>query len=73
MDSKGDTPDDICFVNNFIDYDTPLALVFPAGQGKKFSRDMAQTILSLKKHIPQIYEGDRYKQQRKVIVESYTK
>jgi lon-related putative ATP-dependent protease len=73
MDSKGDTPNDICYVNNFIDYDTPLVLVFPAGQGKNFSKDMDQTILSLKKHIPQIYEGDRYKQQRKEIVDSYTK
>ena len=70
MDSHGETPNDICYVNNFSDYDTPRALVFPAGQGKKFAKEMDKTILSLRKHIPQIYESDRYKHQRKEIVDA---
>ena len=71
MDSKGPTPDDICYVFNFHDYDSPSALTFPAGQGKTFVRDMDKMIFSLRKHIPQIYESDRHKNQRKEIIENY--
>jgi lon-related putative ATP-dependent protease len=73
MDPRLETPNDICYVNNFNDFDSPLCLVFPAGQGKKFSKDMDKTILSLQKHIPQIYESDRYKHQRKEIIDAYSK
>ena len=71
MDTQGETPPDICYVNNFTDQDAPAALFFPAGQGKSFARDMDRMILSLRKNIPLVYESDRYKNKRKEIVESF--
>lgn len=73
MDSRGKTPDDICYVNNFHDPDSPTALFLPAGQGKKFAKDMDETIQSLQEQIPQVYESDRYKNQRKEIIENFKK
>jgi len=71
MDSHGPTPDDICYVYNFHDVDTPCALSFPGGRGKMFSQDMDKTILSLQRHIPQIYESEQYKNQRKEIIDNF--
>jgi ATP-dependent Lon protease len=71
MPSKNRIPGDICYVNNFTDPDSPSSLVFPAGQGRRFARDMEKTILSLRKYIPQVHENDRYKNQRKEIIENF--
>ncbi len=71
MDSSSQTPDDICYVNNFNDPDSPSALFFPAGQGKRFAKDMDKMIVSIRTHIPQLYEGEQYKDRRKGIVESF--
>ncbi len=71
VDSRGKTPDDICYVNNFHDPDSPTVLFLPAGQGKKFAKDMDDTILSLRKQIPQVYESDQYKNRRKEIIERF--
>jgi len=73
MDTSGATPDDICYVFNFHDPDAPSALFFPAGQGDKFSNEMGKMILSLQKHIPQVYESDSYKHNRKNIIDGYKK
>lgn len=71
MDSKGPTPDDICYVYNFHDPDSPSSLNFPAGQGKNFVRDMEKMIDSLLKDIPIIYDSDRHKNKRKEIVDGF--
>jgi len=71
VDSRGKTPDDICYVNNFHDPDSPTTLSLPAGQGKKFAKDMDDTILSLRKQIPQVYGSDQYKNRRKEIIENF--
>ena len=47
MDSHGSTHDDICYVHNFNDPDSPRALQLPAEQGKKLSKDMDEAIHTL--------------------------
>lgn len=71
MDSHGTTPDDICYVQNFSDRDTPSALQLPAGHGKRFAADMDTAIHALREKIPAVYESDRFKEQRKAIIEKY--
>ncbi len=71
MKSKGETPDDICYVNNFTDPDSPTMLTFKAGQGKTFSKEMDETISYLRNTIPQIYEGENYKEKQKQLIDSY--
>ncbi|HHS12411.1 MAG TPA: ATP-binding protein [bacterium] len=71
MDSRGETPDDICYVNNFSDADSPRALFFPAGKGKIFSKDMDRMIEALRKNIPLIYENDSFKSRTKSVVDTF--
>ncbi|MFH2035310.1 MAG: AAA family ATPase [Candidatus Zixiibacteriota bacterium] len=55
---------DICYVNNFKDPDQPIALIFNAGQGRSFKKDVELTIDALRKTIPKIYAGEDYKNRR---------
>lgn len=71
MDSRGKTPDDICYVNNFSDTDSPRALYFPSGRGKIFSKDMDKMIEALQKNIPLIYENESFKNRSKSVVETF--
>ncbi|RKY88447.1 ATP-dependent protease [candidate division KSB1 bacterium] len=63
------TPGDICYVFNFKNPDSPRALYFPAGKGRRFKKDMEYFIKSLKKNIPQIFEGEQYKKRKEKIIQ----
>jgi len=71
IDKAGKIPDDICYVNNFKDPDQPRCICLPAGQGKKFKKDLEDLIESLKKKIPLIFESEEYQKQRREIVEKH--
>jgi len=71
MNGHTQAPDDICFVHNFLTPDSPRYLTFPAGGGKAFARAMDQTLRSLRKHLPEIYERDDYKQRQKDILDQF--
>ncbi|HUU50156.1 MAG TPA: AAA family ATPase [Nitrospinota bacterium] len=70
IDKKKKLPDDICYVNNFQDPDTPRAILLKPGLGKKFKRDMNLLIESMKKNIPEVFESEGYQKKQKNIVES---
>ncbi|MDP6668957.1 MAG: AAA family ATPase [Candidatus Krumholzibacteria bacterium] len=59
---NGHIPDleDICYVFNFEDADSPKLLHFPAGQGRDFQRRMAHMIASLRRHVPYLYRSESY-------------
>jgi lon-related putative ATP-dependent protease len=52
---------DVCYVNNFKNEDNPRALVFRAGDGKRFKKDMAYLISSIRKVVPKIFLSEEYK------------
>lgn len=54
-------PDDWCYVNNFGEASKPKALRLPAGQGRRFARDMEQVIEELSTVIPAAFEGEEYR------------
>ena len=54
-------PDDWCYVTNFEDYNRPLPLSFPAGQGRLFARDVNHTVLELKQALVNIFNDEAYK------------
>ncbi len=64
-------PNDICYVNNIKNPDMPEVLIFKAGEGIKFKKDMEDLIDNLKKRIPAVFESDYYINQRKEIIEKY--
>jgi len=55
-------PEDWCYVNNFSNNDLPLAVSFPAGQGKIFQKDMDEIVEDLLIAIPAAFEGSDYEQ-----------
>jgi len=67
----GPVPDDICYVNNFTNPDSPISLLFPAGNGKKFRKAMEDLIVDIKAAIVQRLAGQDYKNKLKNVVEEY--
>ncbi len=64
---------DYAYVNNFKDEDRPLLLQFPAGQARKFKRDLQRTIKLLQSKIPQVLSNEPYVTQKKQILNEYGK
>jgi lon-related putative ATP-dependent protease len=64
---------DYAYVNNFKDEDRPLLLQFPAGQAKKFKRDLQRTIKILQEKIPQLLSVEPFVSQKKQIFSDYGK
>jgi len=67
----GPAPDDICYVNNYVNPDSPVSLLFPAGDGKKFKKAMESLIIDIKAAIVQRLGGQDYKNKLKNVVEEY--
>ncbi len=63
--------EDLCYVYNFHDADRPLMIRLPAGQGRKFEKDMDSFIRDLRKSIPALLEGKRFQEQRKNTIELF--
>lgn len=62
---------DICYVSNFRNEDSPRVLYFKAGDGKRFKKDMAYLINSLRKVIPKIWLSEDYKDRNSRIVREF--
>ncbi|MBK7140469.1 MAG: AAA family ATPase [bacterium] len=62
---------DICYVANFRNEDNPRVLYFKAGEGKRFKKDMAYLISSLRKVIPKIWLSEDYKDRNSRIVREF--
>ena len=62
---------DICYVNNFKNEDCPRILIFEAGEGLRFKKDMNYLIASLRKVIPKIFMSEDYKDRQSRIVREF--
>ena len=62
---------DVCYVNNFKKPDNPLALVFAAGQGRRFKKDMEYLIHSLRKVVPKVFMSEDYKDRQSRVVREF--
>ena len=71
--SKGDIPDDWCYINNFSEWDKPLAISLPAGRGKVFQKDMEKLIANLVVFIPKAFEGSNFQQQKDTVIQQTNK
>ena len=72
LDNKKPKLKDACYVNNFKDSDCPLALIFEAGQGRQFKRDVEYMINALRKAVPKVFIGDDYKDRRNRIATDFS-
>lgn len=62
---------DICYVNNFKNVDSPKILKFPAGDGRRFRKDMEYLISNTRKVVPKIYLADDYKDRHDRLVREF--
>lgn len=71
LDRRHKSLDDLLYVHQFKNPDLPLLIRLPAGQGKKFRKDMDSLIDAFSRHLPGIFESDAYKQEVEAITEKY--
>jgi ATP-dependent Lon protease len=62
---------DVCYVNNFKIEDRPRALIFAAGEGRKFKKDMEYFIGNLRKVVPKIFMSEDYKDRHDRVVREF--
>lgn len=62
---------DVCYVNNFRNTDNPRVLIFRAGDGKRFKKDMQYLIDSLRKVVPKIFMSEDYKDRHSRITREF--
>lgn len=70
---KGGTPEDLCYVNNFKNTESPVLVRLKAGMGSEFKKDVHDFVETLKKDVPQLFESQDYLNRKKEIMEEYEK
>ena len=71
LDHERPDVQDICYVNNFRQEDSPCILTFKAGDGRRFKKDMNYLISSARKAVPAIYLSDDYKDRHSRVVREF--
>ncbi len=62
-----ETPDDLCYVNNFVDASRPRALRVPKGRGRALRSDMQALVDALRVAIRAAFDSDDYRGRRQVL------
>lgn len=60
-------PMDWCYVHNFHDSKRPMALSFPAGEGRQFRDDMAKLVAAFKRELPKAFQSEDYEKQKRTL------
>jgi lon-related putative ATP-dependent protease len=63
--------DDKLYVHNFKEPDYPRLIRLPAGQGKKFKKDMERLLAKFQEQLPGMFESDRFKTKLESLTEKY--
>jgi lon-related putative ATP-dependent protease len=61
-------PDDLCYVHNFRDSDSPSAILLPPGKGCRLVTDMEELVDVAKRDIPRAFEDESYEKKRNDIL-----
>ncbi|MDP3266768.1 MAG: AAA family ATPase [Sulfuricurvum sp.] len=64
-------PDDWCYVNNFKDYRTPVAINMPSGHAIRFRDHIAELIELFKTILPSVFESNEYRNMRESVNQKY--
>ena len=73
LSHKDSVPDDLCYVNNFKNPDSPTLLTFKAGDGTKFKKDMHDFLDTIAREVPQLFESEEYIARKNQIAEAHEK
>ena len=66
-------PSDWCYVYNFKDNDSPVAIELENGKGREFKKDMAELVDNLKFHIPKLFESEIYAMRKEEVIKAFNK
>jgi lon-related putative ATP-dependent protease len=66
-------PQDWCYVYNFGDPDSPIAITLNPGEAVVFQKNMEELIKILKAEIPKVFESKEYEKQKNKIIEESQK
>ena len=68
---KEKVPNDWCYIYNFENANEPVAISFPAGQGKVFKETMDSFIKDIKKDIKKTFNNDDFEKEKKIIKQEF--
>lgn len=71
--AKEKVPNDWCYIYNFDDPNAPVAISFPAGQGKIFKDTMEGFVKDIRKDIKKTFNNDDFEKEKKLIKAEYDK
>ncbi len=68
---KEKTPHDWCYIYNFENPNEPVALSFPAGQGKIFKENMEIFVKDIRKDIKKTFNNDEFEKEKQIIKQEF--
>lgn len=68
---KDKTPADWCYIYNFENPNEPVAISFPAGQGKIFKENMEGFVKDIRKDIKKTFNNDEFEKEKQIIKQEY--
>ena len=71
--AKDKAPADWCYIYNFDNPNEPLAISFPAGQGKVFQKTMETFVKDIRRDIKKTFNNDDFEKEKKAIKQEYEK
>ena len=71
--AKEKVPNDWCYIYNFEDPNAPIAISFPAGQGKIFKETMEGFVKDVRRDIKKTFNNDDFEKEKKLIKQEYEK
>ena len=66
-------PDDWCYIYNFENPNEPIAVSFPAGQGKVFKDTMESFVKDIRRDIKKTFNNDDFEKEKQIIKSEYEK
>ena len=63
------TPNDVCYINNFVQSTNPVRLELPPGRGRELQKDVEKLVEELRTAIPAAFETESFRTRRQAIDE----
>lgn len=71
ISKKKKVPSDWCYIYNFINPNEPIAVSFPAGQGKEFQETMDSFIKDIRNDIKSTFNNDDFEKEKTLIKQEF--
>ena len=69
--AKNKVPNDWCYIYNFENPNEPVAVSFPAGQGKVFKETMEDFVKDIRRDIKKTFNNDDFEKEKQIIKQEF--